>query len=96
MDDFVYGEPVSVGACGGCPADLTTTAIPGTAGFGVSNGVLNNDDFFFYLASFAAGNLAIADLTTGAIPGVAGYGVPNGILNNDDFYFYLTLFAAGC
>ena len=33
---------------------MTTTAIqarPGTA----SNGILNNDDFFYYLAIFAAG-----------------------------------------
>ena len=79
-----------------CRPDLTTFAIPGTPGYGVPNGVLNNDDFFYYLAAFAAGNLAVADLTTFAVPGTPGYGVPNGILNNDDFFFYLALFAAGC
>jgi len=36
-------------------ADLTTTAIPGSAGYGVPNGIINNDDFFFYLTIFSAG-----------------------------------------
>jgi len=79
-----------------CVPDLTTGAIAGQPGYGVPNGVLNNDDFFYYLAQFAAGNLAVADLTTGAIAGQPGYGVPNGIINNDDFFYYLAIFAAGC
>jgi hypothetical protein len=80
----------------GCSADLTTGAVPGQPGYGVPNGLLNNDDFFYYLAQFAAGNLAVADLTAGAVPGQPGYGAPNGVLNNDDFFYYLALFAAGC
>jgi len=79
-----------------CRPDLTTTAIPGTPGYGVPNGVVNNDDFFYYLAQFAAGNVAVADMTTTAIPGSPGYGVPNGVVNNDDFFYYLQQFAAGC
>ncbi len=79
-----------------CRPDLTTGAIPGLGGYGVPNGVLNYDDFFYYLAQFASGNLAVADLTAGAIPGAPGYGVPNGVINNDDFFYYLSLFAAGC
>jgi hypothetical protein len=79
-----------------CEPDLTTGAIAGQSGYGEPNGILNNDDFFYYLAQFAAGNLAEADLTTGAIAGQPGYGVPNGVLNNDDFFYYLALFAAGC
>ena len=79
-----------------CRPDLTTGAVAGLPGYGVPNGVVNNDDFFYYLAQFAAGNLAVADLTAGAVPGAPGYGVPNGVLNNDDFFFYLTVFAAGC
>ncbi len=77
-------------------ADLTSGAVPGVPGYGQPNGVLNNDDFFYYLSQFAAGNLAVADLTTGAVPGQPGYGVPNGIINNDDFFFYLSIFAQGC
>jgi serine protease AprX len=80
--------------CGG--ADLTFGAIPGQPGYGVPNGVVNNEDFFYYLAQFAAGNMAVADLTTGAVPGQPGYGVPNGVLNNEDFFYYLALFTAGC
>jgi len=79
-----------------CPPDLTTTAIVGAPGYGTPNCVLNSDDFFYYLAQFAAGNLAVADLTTTAIAGAPGYGVPNGVITNDDFFFYLSLFAAGC
>ncbi|MEZ6235479.1 MAG: GC-type dockerin domain-anchored protein [Phycisphaerales bacterium] len=82
-------------AAGVCPPDLTTGAIAGQPGFGVPNGVLSNDDFFYYLFIFAQGSPA-ADLTTGAIPGQPGYGVPNGVINNDDFFYYLALFAAGC
>ena len=79
-----------------CEPDLTTGAIAGQPGYGVPNGSLTNDDLFYYLAQFAAGNLAVADLTTGAVAGQPGYGVPNGILNNDDFFYYLAIFASGC
>jgi hypothetical protein len=79
-----------------CVPDLTTGAVAGQSGYGVPNGTLNNDDFFYYLAQFAAGNLAVADLTTGAVTGQPGYGVPNGVLNNDDFFYYLAVFASGC
>ena len=85
-----FGRPAT------CIPDLTTGAIAGQPGYGVSNCVLNNDDFFYYLAQFSEGNLAVADLTSGAVPGQPGYGVPNGVVNNDDFFFYLSLFAAGC
>jgi hypothetical protein len=79
-----------------CEPDLTTGAVAGQPGYGVPNGVLNNDDFFFYLAAFSAGNTAVADLTTGAVAGQPGYGVPNGTINNDDFFYYLAIFSAGC
>jgi len=78
-----------------CPPDLTTGAIAGQPGYGVPNGTLNNDDFFYYLAIFAAGD-PDADLSTGAIPGQPGYGVPNGLINNEDFFYYLGIFSAGC
>jgi len=35
--------------------DLTTRAIPGQLGYGIRNGTLNNDDFFFDLVIFGAG-----------------------------------------
>ena len=77
-------------------ADLTNGAVPGQAGYGAPNGVLTNDDFFYYLAQFAAGNVAVADLTTGAVAGQPGYGVPNGVITNDDFFYYLNIFSEGC
>ncbi len=87
-------RPVACATC--CRPDLTAGAIPGSPGYGVPNGVLNNDDFFYFLSQFAAGNLAVCDLTTFAVPGQPGYGVPNGSVTNDDFFYYLGLFAAGC
>ena len=94
----MYWDDLSLQPAGGpaCRPDLTTTAVPGSPGYGVPNGVLNNDDFFYYLSQFAAGNLAVADMTTTAVPGSPGYGMPNGIINNDDFFYYLSIFAAGC
>ncbi|MCA9287052.1 MAG: hypothetical protein KDA05_00620, partial [Phycisphaerales bacterium] len=68
----------------------------GQPGYGVPDGLLNSNDFFYYLNEFAAGNVAVADLTTGAVPGQPGYGVPNGTLDNNDFFYYLAIFAAGC
>jgi hypothetical protein len=79
-----------------CTADLTTGAIGGQPGFGVPNGVLDNEDFFYYLSQFAAGNAVVADVTAGAVAGQAGFGIPNGVINNDDFFYYLGLFADGC
>ena len=81
---------------GACPADLTTTAVPGAPGYGVPDGVLSNEDFFYYLAQFAEHNLEVADLTTTAVPGAPGFGVPDGVLTNEDFFYYLLLFSAGC
>ncbi len=92
----VFYDDMSLTKVVNCIPDLTTTAIPGSPGYGVPNGIVNNDDFFYFLSQFAAGNLAVADLTTTAIPGSPGYGVPNGVLNNDDFFYFLSQFAAGC
>lgn len=82
----------------GCPGDLSTTAIPGSPGYGTPNGVRNNDDFFYYIAQFAAGNLSVADLTTtGApFPGPPNHGVPDGILDADDFLTFLYRFQSPC
>ena len=76
--------------------DLTTTAIPGSPGYGIPNGILNNDDFFYYLEQFATGNAAVADLTHSTIQGRPGTESPDRVINNDDFFYYLVIFAAGC
>jgi len=64
-----------------CPADLTGPN-------GEPDGVLDANDFFQYLALFAAGDPA-ADLT-------GPNGDPDGVIDANDFFEYLTLFAAGC
>ena len=87
---------IEILTCNDCQADLTTGAVAGQPGYGVPNGILDNQDFFYYLDQFANGNVAVADLTTGAVMGQPGYGVPNGIITNDDFFYYLAIFAAGC
>ncbi|MEZ6234319.1 MAG: GC-type dockerin domain-anchored protein [Phycisphaerales bacterium] len=79
-----------------CRPDLTAGATPGQPGYGVPNGLLNSDDFFYFLAQYAAGNAQVCDLTATAVPGQPGYGVPNGVINSDDFFYYLGLYAAGC
>lgn len=91
-----------------CPADLTTTAIPGAPGYGVPNGILNNDDFFYYLVLYTntvgtCGTLpgqnrcpSPPDLTATAVPSLPGYGILDGAIHSDDFFFYLQLFTAGC
>ena len=92
---------------GFCQADLTTGAIPGQPGYGIPNGIVNNDDFFYYLTLFAGSNTcgtgpsqtrcpSPPDLTTNAVPGTPGYGILDGTITNDDFFYYLNLFAAGC
>lgn len=92
---------------GTCQVDLTTTAIAGSPGYGVPNGIVNNDDFFYYISLFASslgcGSVPGAtrcpsppDLTTTAIPGTPGYGILDGALSGDDFFYYLAIFAAGC
>ena len=92
---FAYIPFEGLGVAPSCEPDLTTGAVPGQPGYGVPNGTLNNDDFFYYLTIFSQNDPA-ADLTTGAVPGQSGYGVPNGVINNDDFFYYLTIFSLGC
>jgi subtilisin family serine protease len=78
-----------------CPADTTTAAIAGTPGYGVPDGILNNDDFFYYLTLFAA-NHPRADLTATAVRGAENFGDPDGVVNNEDFFYYLFVFSRGC
>ncbi|MCA9286932.1 MAG: hypothetical protein KDA05_00020 [Phycisphaerales bacterium] len=93
MDGAGEGHASSAPAC---RPDLTTTAVPGAPGYGEPDGVLNNEDFFYYLAQFAEGNVEVADLTTTAVPGTPGFGVPDGVITNEDFFYYLILFSQGC
>jgi len=79
-----------------CAADLTGSADPNNPGFGVKDGLLDANDFFYYLDRFAAGDLTVADLTGSVDPNDPGFGTPDGALDASDFFFYLSLFAQGC
>lgn len=79
-----------------CDADLTGSTDPNDPSYGIPDGALDANDFFYYLDQFAAGNLGVADLTGSNDPNNPAFGVPDGILDASDFFFYLTLFAQGC
>ncbi len=66
-----------------CPADLTTSSDPNDSEFGVPDGDIDSEDFFYYLDRFAAGD-SEADIDG------------DGDTDADDFFAYLDLFAAGC
>ena len=56
----VDNVPITTANCtASCSPDLTTGAISGQRGYGVPNGTLNTDDFFYYIAQFAAGNCCL-------------------------------------
>lgn len=77
-----------------CLADLTTIAIHGP-GFGQPNGIVNNEDFFYFLMLFASGDPR-ADLSGSAAFGSQCFGNPDGAITNEDFFYFLTLFTLGC
>ncbi|MEZ6234804.1 MAG: GC-type dockerin domain-anchored protein [Phycisphaerales bacterium] len=79
-----------------CLPDLTSSAVASDPGYGVPDGRVNNDDFFYYLGQFAAGNAAVCDLTDGSVLGQPGYGTPDGVLNASDFFYFVDFFVRGC
>ncbi|MEM9065955.1 MAG: GC-type dockerin domain-anchored protein [Planctomycetota bacterium] len=82
-----------------CAADVTSTGatIPGTAGFGIPDGIANLDDLGYYLNLWLEGSL-LADTTTtgGTLPGQVGFGSPDGIANLDDLGYFLGAWLVGC
>ncbi len=72
-----------------CPADFTTAGNPSDPLYGVPDGIVDSNDFFFYLDAFSADN-ELADITGD------GYCRPNGVIDSDDFFLYLDLFVFGC
>jgi hypothetical protein len=79
-----------------CLADLSGSADPNDAAYGMPDGLVDASDFFFYLDKFVAGDLAVADLTGSADPNDPAYGMPDGMIDASDFFFYLDAFVAGC
>ncbi|MCB9844566.1 MAG: hypothetical protein H6811_01070 [Phycisphaeraceae bacterium] len=80
----------------GAIADLTGSSDPTDPAYGVPDGVVNNDDYLYFLDQFAARNPGVADLTGSGDPESDLYGVPNGVIDADDFFYYLDAFTYGC
>lgn len=66
-----------------CPADLTGSATFGDFDYGVPDGQVDINDFFYFLAKFEQGD-PIADING------------DGEIDITDFFEYLDLFAQGC
>ena len=78
-----------------CAADLTGSSNPNSPDYGVPDGVVDADDFFFYIDLFKNRDPR-ADLTGSADPRDKTYGVCNDVIDANDFFFYLTQFREGC
>ena len=79
-----------------CTADFTGAANPNDPDYGMPNGLVDADDFFYFLDQFVAGNADVADLTGSSNPNDPDYGVPNGVIDADDFFYFLDAFVVGC
>lgn len=51
----IVSQPAALTVALPCIPDFTTTAIPGSPGYGLPNGVVTNDDFFYCLVLFSQG-----------------------------------------
>jgi probable HAF family extracellular repeat protein len=80
----------------GCTADLTGASDPSDPTYGLPDGSLDINDFFYYLDQFVSFNLAVADLSGSSDPNDPSYGSPDGTLDVSDFFYYLDLFVQGC
>lgn len=79
-----------------CRGDLTGSSNPQDPSYGVPDGDVDAEDFFFYLDQFAGANLAGADLTGSSDPFASDYGLPNLVIDSNDFFYYLDVFVRGC
>ncbi len=70
--------------CQSCPADLTGSSDPSDDTYGIPDGDVDADDFFFYLDAFANGEIAICDIDM------------DGDCDAADFFGYLDFFVVGC
>lgn len=93
----VNGDGVieSADLTGLCPGDLSGSVNPNSPAYGMPDGMVDANDFFFYLDEFATGE-DTADLTGSLDPNSPDFGVPDGTIDANDFFFYLQLFAIGC
>ncbi len=93
-----YGQSVldSASLRLGNPADLTGDSEPTSPGYGIPDGSLSADDFFFFLDAFMDLDSDIADVSGSSDPADPSYGVPDGQFDASDFLYYLDLFSQPC
>jgi hypothetical protein len=72
-----------------CPADLTGSAAPRDPMWGMPDGVVDGNDYTYFLAQYERGNLLVTDLTGSNDPKeLSLYGAPDGRLTADDVLYY--------
>jgi hypothetical protein len=72
-----------------CPADLTGSTDPRNPMWGMPNGVVDGDDYTYFLMQHERGNLLVTDLTGSKDPrDLLLYGAPDGRLTADDVLYY--------
>lgn len=91
----IYWDDLEVVQLPPCPADLTTTSDPNSAGYGLPDGQIDAQDFFYYLDLLTSGD-SQADLTGSSDPNAPDYGDPDGTIDAADLFYYLDQFVAGC
>ncbi len=79
-----------------CRGDLTGSSNSGDGSYGVPDGDVDGDDFFYYLDQFSSDSLAEADMTGSSDPDSSEYGLPDLIIDSNDFFYYLDMFVMGC
>lgn len=91
----IYWDDLELVQLPPCPVDMTSTSDPMDAGYGVPDGMIDIQDFFFFLDLLVAGD-GRADLSGSTDPTAPDYGVPDGNTDASDFFFFLDLFVEGC
>ncbi|MCW5754514.1 MAG: hypothetical protein KIT24_07400 [Phycisphaeraceae bacterium] len=81
--------------CQRCPADFSGSSDPFDHRYGMPDGRVDADDFFYFLDLFVGG-FAAADLTGSTQVNSPRYGMPDGVVDASDFFFFLDLFVSGC
>lgn len=72
-----------------CPADLTGSTDPRDPMWGMPNGLVDADDYTYFLKQHERGNLLVTDLTGSNDPkDLLLYGAPDGRLTEDDVLYY--------
>jgi len=78
-----------------CVADLTGSLNPTNPAFGVPDGIVDTEDFFYFITLFANGQPS-SDVSGSTNPNSAAYGNCDGNIDSADFFYYLDQFNTPC